>query len=76
MIKIIKEGIKPTRINYYYKWECDNCKCEWVFDEEEIEFEKRLDGNASFICPCCKRLFTIPRHQLPLIEVEEEIDGE
>lgn len=56
MIKIIKDGNKPTTERIVYQTMCNNCNCIFEFEIEDIKGrERHLDGAIFIDCPCCKK---------------------
>lgn len=52
-MKIIKEGKLKE---YYFK--CEECGCEFITDETEVDDVEHCDCNNNFvymICPCCHK---------------------
>lgn len=55
-MKILKEGIKPTRsekkAEKEYIKKCRNCKCVFVYQKRDI---RECWGDWNWVeCPCCK----------------------
>lgn len=63
MIRIIKDGVKPKKYKKIYNLTCENCHCEFEFEESDcskVRHEKRIDGEyrGEISCPfCSERLF-------------------
>lgn len=58
MIRIIKDGIKPKKYKTIYSYTCQNCTCEFEFEESdctEVRREKCIGGahTGEINCPFC-----------------------
>lgn len=55
MIKILKDGVKRSRI---YIKKCKHCDCEFTYQEADIT---KLGLNYVVYCPCCDRALNADR---------------
>lgn len=54
MIKILKNGIIPP--TPYYKAKCKNCKCQYLYQEEDEKWNHTINLDDAYlftICPTC-----------------------
>ena len=72
-MKVIKEGEYPEE----NKMMCQECNCEYLYYNNEIEFDKTVNTATSNIvncyyvtCPCCKRKNRI---KYEFIDLDKEI---
>ena len=75
MIKIIEKG------RFEYKIRCDECKCLFSFEAEDVEWEKKYDNHGSYAadwynvtCPYCDYPVSIAIGSYPkLIEERDKM---
>ena len=54
MIKIIRKSRLPKTYKTLFTVECNKCKCEFEFENEDFtKKEKSIDGNCYINCPSC-----------------------
>lgn len=54
MIKIIRNGRLSKTYKTLFTVECDECHCEFEFENEDFtKNEKRIGGNCYINCPSC-----------------------
>ena len=74
-MKIIKEGKLKE---YYFK--CEECSCEFIADETEVDDScEYYNSSVSIICPCCQKtyckgeIFTDLPKESKIIDIDKEI---